>query len=202
VPCGVREFSHDKWAICVRFSITQLPNLASPSVHPDQKPNDPERSRRGGEVEWRDPESFVPCHAASGSSLVTNGQCVFDFNYSITKLPIYQTSRKGEVEWRDPDNLPLPCRIREFSPQIVDRRRPRLRHFESLKPYGPDRVRTDPHEPFSCSSAASGSDDFRVVWFELRRVSGSYQGRASVGPQKQRSAQKKPADGLLAYPLN
>jgi hypothetical protein len=36
--------------------------------------------------------------------------------------------------------VPCHCRVREFSPQIVDRRRPRLRHFESLKPCDPDRV--------------------------------------------------------------
>jgi hypothetical protein len=44
------------------FQITQLPN------YPFTNLADPERSRRGGEVEWRDPDTLFSAMTASGSS--------------------------------------------------------------------------------------------------------------------------------------
>jgi hypothetical protein len=69
--------------------------------HPDRKPNDPERSRRGREVEWRNPDTLSRAHAASGT-LVTNGKMCSIFNYSITKS---RGTRAGPPRGR-PTGLP------------------------------------------------------------------------------------------------
>ncbi len=78
MQCRIREFSRDNGAVCVRFSITQLPNYAFTKSRRTpllSRKNGRERSRRS-EVEWRT-KRVSPTRQVSGPDFSRADEVLF-----------------------------------------------------------------------------------------------------------------------------
>ncbi len=152
----------------VNSRATELSTDAPFLCYPDRKPNDPERSRRGREVEWRDPDNLSCAHAVLGNShhksWTAGALACVTSSVSNPVIPTESAADPREsalVQTRRAEALSLPSRVASAQKKETPGEAPGVGVFAL---------------PCHFALAASGSDDFRIVGFEIRRISGSYQG--------------------------